>query len=364
MDAPWCYAPAAGGPGPRRPGTAGRNRMSARRRQATMEEEVTTHTRVYVDGKVVAEDFPIADVSDWCARDGASIWLDMLDPTAEELDQLGEELGLHSLAIEDAVHAHERPKLDRYPSHLLFNAYSVSSEQGSGVLEAHEITAFILPNVLATVHRGPEFDMADVVARWDNSPDLAVFGVGYLFYGLIDFIVDSYYTALQSFDDIVDALSDEIFELTGTEADAALRRTFDLRRSLLTARRVITPMREVVNTMMRRDLHILSPELLPYYQDVYDHALRSAEMTDTLRDMIGTIRETHLALQGNRMNLIMKKVTSWAAIIAVPTAVTGFYGQNVPYPGFGTHIGFWASVVIMVVVSGLLYTAFRRRDWL
>jgi magnesium transporter len=333
--------------------------------QATTEgTTVTTRTRAYVDGKVAAEGFPMAEVSEWGARESAMVWLDMADPTPAELDQLGEELGLHELAIEDAVHEHQRPKLDRYSGHLLFVAYCVGSKEGSGVLEAHEVTAFITKNILATVHRGPDFDIAEVVTRWDNSPDLAVYGVGFLFYGLLDYIVDSYFTALQNFDDIVDALSDEIFELTGREADGALRRTFDLRRSLLTARRVITPMREVVNTMMRRDLHILSPELLPYYQDVYDHALRAAELTDTLRDMIGTIRETHLALQGNRMNLIMKKVTSWAAIIAVPTAVTGFYGQNVPYPGFGTHLGFWTSTAIMIVASGLLYTAFRRRDWL
>ncbi|HEV2637659.1 MAG TPA: magnesium transporter CorA family protein [Actinocrinis sp.] len=303
-------------------------------------------------------------MSDWCDREGATIWLDLLDPTSRDLEQLGDELGLHSLAVEDAVQKNQRPKLDRYSGHLFFNAYSVSSEEGSGILEAHEVTAFLTPNVLATVHRGTDFDIAEVVTRWDDSSDLAVHGVGFLFYGLIDYIVDSYFSALLNFDDIVDALSDEIFELNGREADAALRRTFDLRRSLLTARRVVTPMREVLNTMMRRDLHVLNSDLLPYYQDVYDHALRAAEMTDTLRDMIGTIRETHLALQGNRMNLIMKKVTSWAAIIAVPTAVTGFYGQNVPYPGFGSTAGFWVSIVVMIGVSAVLYTAFRRRDWL
>ena len=325
---------------------------------------MSTRTRAYVDGRVAAEGFPMADVSEWATRPGATVWLDMADPTPEELSHLGDELDLHSLAVEDAVQERQRPKLDRYVGHLLFNAYSVSCKDGSGVLQANEVTAFLTKNILTTVHRGPEFDIDDVVARWDNSPDLAVHGLGFLFYGLIDHIVDSYFTALQNFDDIVDDLSDEIFELTGREADAALRRTFDLRRSLLVARRVITPMREVLNTLMRRDLQILDPELMPYYQDVYDHSLRAAEWTDNLRDLITTIRETHLALQGNRMNLIMKKVTSWAAIIAVPTAVTGFYGQNVPYPGYGGHDGFWASTALMIIISVLLYLSFRRRDWL
>jgi magnesium transporter len=323
-----------------------------------------TQTRAYQDGKIVAEGFPMADVSEWCAREGVTVWLDLKDPEVGQLTELGKELDLHTLAIEDAVHERERPKLDRYDGHLLFNAYSVTLAEGTNLLRTAEVTAFITPTVLATVHRGDRFDMADVVSRWDNSRDLAIHGVGFLLYGLLDHIVDSYFGALQNFDDIVEQLSDEIFELTGQEANEALRRTFDLRRSLLTSRRVITPMREVVNSLMRRDLTVMKPELVPYFQDVYDHCLRAAEWTDNLRDLIGTIRETHLALQGNRMNLIMKKVTSWAAIIAVPTAVTGFYGQNVPYPGFDTTAGFWVSTGLIIGGSALLYTVFRRRDWL
>jgi magnesium transporter len=123
-------------------------------------------------------------------------------------------------------------------------------------------------------------------------------------------------------------------------------------------------MREVVNSLLRRDLHIVAEAMTPYYQDVYDHVLRASEWTESLRDLVTTILETNLTIQGNRMNLVMKKVTSWAAIIAVPTAVTGFYGQNVPYPGFAAHSGFWVSSVLIVVLSSLLYWSFRRRDWI
>ena len=106
-------------------------------------------------------------------------------------------------------------------------------------------------------------------------------------------------------------------------------------------------MREVVNTLMRRDVRLVDPELMPYYQDVYDHVLRATEWTESLRDLVTTILETNLTIQGNRMNIITKKVTSWAAIIAVPTAITGFYGQNVPYPGFSNHVGLIVAVGIM-----------------
>jgi magnesium transporter len=116
--------------------------------------------------------------------------------------------------------------------------------------------------------------------------------------------------------------------------------------------------------VLRRDLHVIDEPMLPYYQDVYDHVLRATEWTESLRDLVTTILETHLTVRGNRLNVIMKQVTSWAAIIAVPTAVTGFYGQNVPYPGFGQPWGFWTSTLVTIGLSALLYVVFRRRDWL
>jgi magnesium transporter len=132
----------------------------------------------------------------------------------------------------------------------------------------------------------------------------------------------------------------------------------------VTLRRVVLPMREVVNTVMRRDLHLLNEPLVPYYQDVYDHVLRATEWTESLRDLVTTILETRLTIQSNRINGIMKKLTSWAAIIAIPTAITGFYGQNVPYPGFQRPWGFYSSVALILVIAIALYLTFKRKDWL
>ena len=129
-------------------------------------------------------------------------------------------------------------------------------------------------------------------------------------------------------------------------------------------RRIVLPMREVVNTVMRRDLHFVGEDLLPYYHDVYDHVLRATEWTESLRDLVTTILETNLTIQGNRMNIITKKVTSWAAIIAVPTFITGFYGMNVPYWGFSDKTGFIAAIGLMLFAGAALYVVFRRQDWL
>jgi magnesium transporter len=123
-------------------------------------------------------------------------------------------------------------------------------------------------------------------------------------------------------------------------------------------------MREVVNGLMRRDLKIVSDQLMPYFQDVYDHVLRASEWTESLRDLVSTILETNLTLQGNHLNEVMRSLTSWAALLAVTTAVTGFYGQNVPYPGFGKEWGFVLSLVILLGLTGGLYLFLKKRGWL
>jgi magnesium transporter len=325
---------------------------------------VKRRSRAYRGGQLVAENFPMADLSDWLEHGDATVWLDLPDPTAEELEELADELGLHELAVEDVVLGRQRPKVDRYEGHQLFNAYAVKV-RGTR-LEPVPVTAFLTKHAIITVHQSGEFDIEDVVSRWDGSADLASHGCVFLLYGLLDYVVDSYFKALQFFDDIAEELSDQVFTWDGGPPGDEARRLYELRRALLTARRVITPMREVINSLihLKQDLGMASSEMAPYYQDVYDHAIRAADWTDNLRDLIGTIRETQLTIQSNRMNLIMKKVTSWAAIIAVPTAVTGFYGQNVPYPGFSSTAGFWTSTGIIIALSFALYMAFKRRDWL
>ncbi|HTJ66994.1 MAG TPA: magnesium transporter CorA family protein [Actinospica sp.] len=319
-------------------------------------------SRAYRSGRLVAEDFPLADVSNWIEYEDAAVWFDLESPTPEELEQLREELGLHDLAIEDATHLSERPKCDRYEGHLVLTAYQVKA-LADGDMEKAMMLAFITHRALITVHDPGTLEIPEILRRWDESPDLMKHGLPFLVHGLLDYIVDGYFTALQSLDDRIEDLSDLIFETaSGRESATVLRETFDLRRGLLTARHVIVPMREVVNAIMR--WNHMPGELAPYYQDVYDHVLRTADWVDSLRDLLATVRETQLTIQGNRMNLIMKKVTSWAAIVAVPTAITGFYGQNVPYPGFSATSGFWWSTGLILGLSGLLYFEFKRRDWL
>jgi magnesium transporter len=320
-------------------------------------------TRLYRDGELVLEDFPVQDVSEHVKEANAYVWLDYCEPTRADLATVADELALHPLAVEDAVNEHQRPKLDRYDSHLFISAYGLKLDTRSGELRTSEVGVFVTANALVTIRKDEGVDIDGVIARWDESKQLAEHGVSYLLWGLLDDIVDGHFEAVQSLDTEIEALEDLLFDDTPRDREVQ-RRSYEFRKSLVLLRRLVLPMREVVNSLMRRDLGVLDQGMAPYYQDVYDHVLRATDWTESLRDLVTTILETNITIQGNRMNLVMKKVTSWAAIIAVPTAITGFYGQNVPYPGFAAHWGFWFSSALIVVVSVTLYFAFRRRDWL
>jgi magnesium transporter len=336
----------------------------ARGVRAAPYREAVAHTRLYQGGRLVKEGFPPGEISDHLAAgDDVCVWLDYCKPTAEELETIVEEFRLHPLAVEDAMNEHQRPKLDRYDTHLFLSAYAVVLDTGSGQLRTSEINAFITPHALITIRKDEESAIDSVVRRWDESRELAGHGVAFLLWGLLDDVVDGHFDAVQSLDAEIEALEDLVFSDAPRNTEVQ-RRSFELRKSLVLLRRVVLPMREVINSLMRRDLRVLDDAMQPYYQDVYDHVLRATEWTESLRDLVTTILETNLTIQGNRMNLVMKKVTSWAAIIAVPTAITGFYGQNIPFPGFQAHWGFWFSSALIVVLSSLLYLVFRRSDWL
>ena len=320
-------------------------------------------TRCYRAGVLSDENFPLADVSVHLDERDAVVWIDLCAPDLGDLRLVAEELGVHELAVEDAVEALQRPKLDRYPDHAFLSTYGVSFDPVTATLAMSEVAAFLTPRALGTVRRDEAFDIESVVSRWDSHADLAEYGVAFLVHGLLDYVVDEHFVAVQSLDEEIELLEDSLF-LASADQEAVQRRSFALRKSLVLLRRVVLPMREVVNTLLRRDVHLVDEAMGPYFQDVYDHVLRATEWTESLRDLVTSVLETNLTIQGNRLNVITKKVTSWAAIIAVPTAITGFYGQNVPYPGFSHESGFYVSTVVIIALSGLLYLLFKRNDWL
>jgi magnesium transporter len=322
-------------------------------------------TRVWRNGNLEAVDFPFEQVSDYLAEPDCLVWADLLRPDEDTVCQLAEELSLDQHAVEDALARNERPKATRYESHLFLTAYAIRSKAEGRDLQIGRVSAFSTKRGLVTVRLDDALDMDAVVERWDSNADLIKYGTRTLIHGLLDEIVDRYFDAVQTFDDQIERIEDILFDENAKSVREVSRATFQLRHALVDARRAILPMREVVNTIMRRVVSDeQAPELVPYYEDLYDHVLRAAEWTDSLRDMVTSVFETNMTLSDTRMNAIMKKLTAWAAIIAVPTAVTGYFGQNVPYPGFGHRSGFWESLVLIVVIAAALYVVFRKKDWL
>jgi magnesium transporter len=320
-------------------------------------------TRVYRKGILEAKDFAVADVSEYLEEPDTLVWVDFCAPSKDQLHELAGELGLHELAVEDALGPHQRPKLDHYDTHLFLSCQAVRVSTEKGGLDETEIDAFINSRWLVTVRKDPGFDIEPVLSRWDRSPDLAVHGVSFLLYGLLDVVIDGYFAGVQVFDEFYDEISEDIFSEEPLEPTQH-RAWFEMRRALVHFHRLVVPMREAVSGLMRREQSAVSEEMYPYYQDVYDHILRVSEASDALRDLVATIVETNLSLRDYRQNLIVKKVTSWAAIVAVPTLITGYYGMNVPYPGSGQTSGVIVSSALTVLISGGLYLLFRRQDWL
>jgi magnesium transporter len=325
-----------------------------------------TNTRLYADGKLVAEGFPAAEAAAQLrAYPRGVLWLDLYDPELADLQAVREEFGLHPLAVEDAVHDHQRPKLDRYPDHVFLNLYAVELRM-DGPEPAHdkaEISAFVTERALITVRKSP-IDVGPLVRRWDADAELDTSaGVGFLVYGLLDVVVDGQFAAARALDEAMDRTEDALLQEGGAPRGTR-RYAFALRRELAALRRSVAPMPDLLADLTRTGNHLVTERLAPYYRDVDDHARRATEWIDHARDRINGLIEADLSEQSNALNDVTRKLAAWAAIIAVPTALTGYFGQNVPYPGYERFSGFVLSLALIAVSAGGLFWYLKRRGWL
>ena len=325
-----------------------------------------TATRLYEDGAVVAEGFGAEEVEAQLAEHPkAVLWLDLYHPDEDDLRAVAAEFHLHPLAVEDAVVEHERPKLDRYPGHLFMNVYAVDFEADGAKVRLHkaEVSAFITERALITVRKSP-IDTSRLVQRWDADADLSArAGVPFLMYGLLDVVVDGHSAVAQRIDQAMDRAEDIILEEGG--APRAVRMYgFALRKALAELRRVVAPMPDLVSQVTRPDNQLVDEVLVPYYRDVDDHARHATDTIDHAHDRINGLLQQDLTEQSNALNDVTRKLAGWAAIIAIPTAITGFFGQNLPYPGYEKPWGFVFSTVLIVAAAIGLYWYFKRREWL
>jgi magnesium transporter len=300
-------------------------------------------------------------ISDLSASSSNIVWVDVADPTSQDFDELAKEFGFHPLSIEDCRHQHQRPKVEEYPGYyfiVLYEAELVQQEH----LELRELNLFVGKNYLVTVHSRPIRALELAERLWRSWTDLAERGTGLLAYLLIDSIVDDYLPLLDNFSDRMDDLEDQIF------ADfqaGAIEEIFRLKKHLLYLRRAVTPLRDVFNSLLRREQPIFSRETHVYFQDVFDHLIRVADTIDTLRDMVGSTMDAYLSVSGNRMNMVMKRLTSISTILMSVTLVAGVYGMNFVYmPELRWRYGYVGVLGSMLAIGLTIYLYFRRIKWL
>lgn len=319
-------------------------------------------TRVWRAGNLCDRDVPLSHLPTLLGEEDTLTWVDLLDPHADDVQELAAAIGLDRHTVEDALSERERPKAVRFHSYFFVTCFTVEGMAEDDDL--HRLSIIVLPRAVVTVRLGANFPVDTVEETFGADDKLVRLGSKALLHTLLDTVVDGYYDVITRIDNKIDDLESTLFGQHHA-GPAIARQAFTLHKAISRMRRVTLPMREVVATMLRRsgdeDGH---HELLPYYEDLYDHTMRIAEWSESLRDTIESIQDTNLALGDAALNQIMKKLTSWAAIIAVPTAITGWYGQNVPYPGFSQEWGFWTSTGVILGIALLLYVAFKRRNWL
>lgn len=323
------------------------------------------HSRVWRNGQVIDDDVSPDDMIGVAQDPDCLVWLDLVKPSESQMREIASHFHISETAAEDALAPHERPKLSVSDTHAFFTVYAThmhAADTDTGErLTTHRISGIVLPKALVTIRLDDAVDMTEIVRRWDENPDLTSHGPSALVHGLLDVVVDGHFEAIQALDESLDTLEDALFEdrTPGREFQVAL---YGLRKDLVRLRRITLPMREVVNGVVRHTSG--DGALRAWYEDLYDHVLRASEWTESLRDLVASIFETNLALADARLNTVTKKLAAWAAIIAVPTAITGWFGQNIPYPGYDKPSGLFLSTALIIVTVALLYVVFRRKDWL
>jgi len=322
--------------------------------------------RVFVDGKASDEPVDPSDASAVLARDDTFLWLDSVDPTDDDLAILQKTFGVHPLTIEDVTHRHQRPKVEIFQDYAFVVLRPI--ELTDREMIEKELHSFVGKRFIVTLRPSPTCDMTEIVRRWERQPELLREGGGYAIYVLIDEVVDDYLTAVERFEDDVDTLEDEVFaderDRNVAEPPDVQQHLFTLKREVVRLRRFAMPVRQGLDLIQERP-EIATSSLGPYFRDVMDHVIRVVELADNIRDLLTSLLEVRVAQGANRLNDIMKRVTSWGAVILVPTMVAGIYGMNFRHmPELRWRYGYPLALGVMFAAAAGVWWFFRRKDWL
>lgn len=310
-------------------------------------------------------DLPIDDISEVLKNTDEFVWIGLYEPGQELLRKVQEEFGLHDLAIEDALTAHQRPKLERYDDSLFIVLRTAQlKEKRTGVrVELGETHFFLGRRYIVTVRHGSPVPHTSVRTRCEATPEFLEQGPAFVLYALMDFIVDQYFPIVDALEEELEKLEERIFR------EQFNRRTigqiYQLKRELLALKRVVAPAIEMCGRLIRWEDDLIPTATRPYFRDVYDHALRINEMIDTVRDLLGTALDAHLSMISVSQNEDVRRLAAWAAIIAVPTMIAGVYGMNFDFmPELRWKFGYPFVLVVTVASCLTLYVQFKKAHWL
>ena len=322
---------------------------------------------VYVDGRREPPVDPGEALAAAVER-GGFVWLGLFEPTEEELGAIAEDYGLHPLAVEDAVYAHQRPKLERYDDDLfmvLKTATYLEHEEltaTSEVVDTGEVMVFLGAHHVITVRHGRHGDLADLRHRLEEQRDLLCLGPSAVLYAVADLVVDSFVEVAEQVQDDVDELEASVFSPQRTDD---IGRLYQLKRELMQLRRAVGPLELPLQKLSERQVAAVPDAMRSYFRDVLDHAIRVRDQVAGLDELLSSILQASLARTSMNDNEDMRKISAWAGIIAVPTAIAGIYGMNFEFmPELGWRWGYPMVWLVIIVACSLLYRGFKRNGWL
>lgn len=315
----------------------------------------------YAGGRRLA-DIELNNVHDILKEKDKFVWIGLYEPSEEILSKVQDEFNLHDLAIEDAHRAHQRPKIELYGDSI-FVVLRTGQMNQERHIEFGETHFFVGMNFIVSIRHGSSIPYTEVRSRCEKMPELLGKGQGFVLYAIMDFIVDRYFPVVDELEQELEVIEDKIFK--GKPSRETTEQIYELKRELLEVKRAVSPLIDICNRLMRFDIKSISNETQPYFRDIYDHAVRINEMIDNTRELLNTALEANFSLISISQNDTSKKFAGWAAIIAMPTMIAGFYGMNFKFmPELDWHYGYYAVIIITIAVCSLLYYFFRRSGWL
>ncbi len=296
------------------------------------------------------------------SAEGAFVWLGLHEPDADAFATVAREFGLHPLAVEDAVVAHQRPKVDVYDDHLFAVFKTVRYVDATEVVETGELMVFVGADFVVTVRHGIAAELSPVRRRLEQLPEVMALGPSAVLWAVADTVVDDYAPALDGLESDVDEVEDQVF----AEGRAnPTRRIYTLKREVMEFARAVHPLVEVTERLSRGTLAFLADTTAPMFRDVHDHVLRADERVTGLDGLLQNALEANVAQVTLQQNEDMRRITAWVAILAVCTLVAGIYGMNFTrMPELSWRFGYPGALLLMVAISVAMYRAFRKNSWL